>query len=162
MKHPLVVGLWGARMGPWTMPCAIGRGGIGEKLGEGDGVSPKGHWHLKTVYYRPDREEPLCPGAVPIGLRDAWCDDPFDPRYNGFIQGDHGLQERLRRADPLYDLVGVLDFNMDPVRPHGGSAIFLHIWRAPRHPTAGCVAMARPDLRRVLRHLGLGGAVMIG
>ncbi len=58
--------------------------------------------------------------------------------------------EALRRADPLYDLVGVLDFNRGPVVAGAGSAIFLHVWRKPRHPTEGCIAFARGDLVRIL------------
>jgi L,D-peptidoglycan transpeptidase YkuD (ErfK/YbiS/YcfS/YnhG family) len=31
-----------------------------------------------------------------------------------------------------------------------GSAIFLHVWRRPRHPTAGCIAFRRADLAWIL------------
>jgi L,D-peptidoglycan transpeptidase YkuD (ErfK/YbiS/YcfS/YnhG family) len=34
--------------------------------------------------------------------------------------------------------------------PGRGSAIFLHVWRRPRHPTAGCIAFARADLAFIL------------
>jgi L,D-peptidoglycan transpeptidase YkuD (ErfK/YbiS/YcfS/YnhG family) len=38
------------------------------------------------------------------------------------------------------------------VVPGRGSAIFLHVWRKPRHPTAGCIAFARDDLAWILAH----------
>ncbi|MDE0112419.1 MAG: hypothetical protein OXN84_09080, partial [Albidovulum sp.] len=43
------------------------------------------------------------------------------------------------------DLVVPVGYNECRI-PGGGSAIFLHVWRKPRHPTAGCVAFALRDL----------------
>ena len=57
--------------------------------------------------------------------------------------------ERLRRPDPLYDLVLVTDWNWPKTRAGRGSAIFLHQWRRPRYPTAGCIAAAQRDLIRL-------------
>ncbi len=54
--------------------------------------------------------------------------------------------EKLRRSDRQYDLVIPTDYNWPKAVPGKGSAIFLHVWRRPRHPTAGCVAFAREDL----------------
>ena len=54
--------------------------------------------------------------------------------------------ERMRRSDRQYDLVIPTDYNWPIAVPGLGSAIFLHIWKRPRHPTAGCVAFAREDL----------------
>jgi L,D-peptidoglycan transpeptidase YkuD (ErfK/YbiS/YcfS/YnhG family) len=51
----------------------------------------------------------------------------------------------------MYDLVAVLDWNRDPVASGKGSAIFLHVWKRPRHPTAGCIAFRRQDLEWILR-----------
>jgi L,D-peptidoglycan transpeptidase YkuD (ErfK/YbiS/YcfS/YnhG family) len=56
----------------------------------------------------------------------------------------------MRRGDGLYDLCAVTDHNTDPVVPGAGSAIFVHVWRRPRFPTAGCVAFARADLCWIL------------
>ena len=52
------------------------------------------------------------------------------------------------------DIVGVLGWNDTPVKRGMGSAIFLHVARSDYGPTEGCVALALPDLRRVLA-LGL-------
>lgn len=38
------------------------------------------------------------------------------------------------------------DWNWPRAQPGLGSAIFLHQWRRPRHPTAGCIAFSRADL----------------
>ena len=44
----------------------------------------------------------------------------------------------------------MLEHNTDPVVPGKGSAIFLHVWSGPGKPTAGCVAAAEADVRRLL------------
>ena len=54
--------------------------------------------------------------------------------------------EVMRRADPMYDIVLVTDWNWPDAAPGRGSAIFLHQWRRPGYPTAGCVAFSREDL----------------
>jgi L,D-peptidoglycan transpeptidase YkuD (ErfK/YbiS/YcfS/YnhG family) len=66
------------------------------------------------------------------------------------------------RADPLYDLVAVLDWNRRPVVPGRGSAIFLHLWRKPRHPTAGCIAFRGADLAWILARWTPRSRVVVG
>lgn len=147
-----------------SLPCSVGRGGIGIKQGEGDGVTPAGIHRIEAVKWRGDRiPNPYPSGTLPIptifgsstriGLTDGWSDDPKDPAYNSQVKRPHGFShETLRRADPLYDLIAVLDFNRDPVKPGKGSAIFLHVWRKPRHQTEGCIAFRREDLTWILRN----------
>jgi L,D-peptidoglycan transpeptidase YkuD (ErfK/YbiS/YcfS/YnhG family) len=61
--------------------------------------------------------------------------------------------EELARSDGLYDVVLVLDHNQRPrVRGHG-SAIFFHLTRNGDDPTAGCVAIARAQMLRLLPRL---------
>lgn len=150
----LVVGRWGARFGGRRLPCAVGCGGIGVKRREGDGITPVGRHRLETVLARPDRVPPALARrlrARSTGPADGWSDDPADPAYNRPVRRPHRFgSEALRRADRQYDIVGVLDWNRDPVVAGRGSAIFLHVWRAPRRPTAGCVAFARADLAWLL------------
>jgi L,D-peptidoglycan transpeptidase YkuD (ErfK/YbiS/YcfS/YnhG family) len=67
----------------------------------------------------------------------------------------------MARADPLYDLLAVTDHNRDPALPDLGSAIFLHGWRGPRMPTAGCVALSPRDLRRVLAGWRRGSRLIV-
>lgn len=146
----LVVGPWGARFRGRRFPCAHGRGGIvpASAKREGDGASPAGVWHLTALRCRPDRVR--LPGAAPILPRDGWSEDPADPAYNTAIRHPHAFPaERMRRADPLYDLCAVTDHNT-PAVPGMGSAIFVHLWRRPRHPTAGCIAFRRDHLAWIL------------
>jgi L,D-peptidoglycan transpeptidase YkuD (ErfK/YbiS/YcfS/YnhG family) len=145
----LVVGRWGARFRRRSFPCAVGRGGIGAKRAEGDGITPAGRHRIEAVLHRPDRLRHR--GARPIGPRDGWSDDPADPAYNRPVRRPHRFRhEALRRPDRVYDLVAVLDWNRNPAVPGRGSAIFLHVWKAPRHPTAGCIAFRARDLAWIL------------
>ncbi len=157
----LTVDPWGAWFMGRRLPCAIGRGGIGQKKGEGDGITPIGVRNLEELYMRHDRcAFPLAGDA--IGVRDGWSDDPRDPAYNRKILRPHRFgHEALRRSDPLYDLIGVLDFNRNPAVPGAGSAIFLHVWRKPRHPTEGCIAFAKRDLIWILEHWTVRSRVVV-
>jgi L,D-peptidoglycan transpeptidase YkuD (ErfK/YbiS/YcfS/YnhG family) len=147
----LVVGRWGARFRGRAVPCSVGRGGIGRKRAEGDGITPVGVHRIETVLLRRDRGAGPMRGR-PIGPADGWSDDPADPAYNRMVRRPHRHgHEALRRADQQYDLIAVLDWNRDPVVKGRGSAIFLHCWRKPRHPTAGCIAFAARDLGWILR-----------
>lgn len=157
MTPHLRVSRQGASFAGRRFPCAIGRGGIGVKRAEGDGITPRGAHALEALLYRADRAAGRAGARVfrgaarPIGTRDGWSDDPADPDYNRLVRLPRpASHERLRRADPMYDLVGVLDWNRHPVSPGRGSAIFLHLWRAPRRPTAGCVAFRAADLVWIL------------
>ena len=58
------------------------------------------------------------------------------------------------RDDHLYDIVGVLDWNISPRVRGRGSAIFLHLARPGYRPTAGCIALSRRDLGLLLGAAG--------
>ncbi len=64
--------------------AAIGRGGIGPKGGEGDGVTPVGTYPLRRLLYRADRLAVPATGlpASALAPEDGWCDAPCDPAYN--------------------------------------------------------------------------------
>lgn len=145
----LVVTPRGVRFMGRRFPCAIGRGGIvsGGAKREGDGGTPTGVHRIVGMLYRPDRMARPTDWALPIGPRDLWSDDPADDDYNLMVRAPHGFShEKLRRADPLYDLVILTDWNWPHAVPWRGSAIFLHRWRRPGFPTAGCVAFDPSDL----------------
>jgi L,D-peptidoglycan transpeptidase YkuD (ErfK/YbiS/YcfS/YnhG family) len=136
-----------------TFRAALGRGGVRADKKEGDGATPVGVLPLRKVLYRPDRgAAPVCSVAVQaIARDDGWCDDPAYPDYNRAVRLPiDASAEALWREDAIYDIIGVLGWNDSPVRPGGGSAIFLHIARIDYAPTDGCVALAADHLRRVL------------
>jgi L,D-peptidoglycan transpeptidase YkuD (ErfK/YbiS/YcfS/YnhG family) len=143
--------------GPLAIPVAIGRSGIRANKREGDGGTPRGRFRLVRLWYRPDRG---WPPATRLPLRRitgdvAWDEDPASRRYNRpFRRGAHDAGDRLWRDDRLYDLIVELDHNTRPRIAGRGSAVFVHVARPGFAPTAGCVALTAPALRRLLARLG--------
>ena len=145
--HDIVVTRWGARFMNRRFTCSIGRGGITHAKREGDGATPAGTHRLVGMLFRPDRITAPADWALPFGPGDLWSDDPKDDDYNTMVRAPHAFgHERLSRPDPLYDLILITDWNWPYATRGKGSAIFIHTWRKPRHPTAGCIGFARADL----------------
>lgn len=144
----LVLTPTGLRFLGHVFPCAIGRGGMSDRKREGDGATPRGVHRLVGMLYRPDRMARPADWALPIRPGDLWSDDPAHEDYNLMVRAPYPhSHEVLRRADPLYDLVILTDWNWPYAVPGRGSAIFIHQWRRPHYPTEGCIALARDDLR---------------
>ena len=162
MTGDLVLTPGGLRFGGRTWPCAIGRGGVVAGKREGDGGTPAGVHRIVAMLWRPDRMARPADWAEPIRPGDLWSDDPADPLYNHLVRAPAaGSAERMRRGDRLYDLVLVTDWNWPAAVPGRGSAIFLHRWRRPGHPTEGCVALAPDDLRRIAGQLAPGARLVV-
>lgn len=160
----LVVQRGRARFGARIMPCAIGHGGLTHNKREGDGATPIGTHRILSGFWRADRM-PQPPALFPmqaIGTGMLWSDDPRDSQYNSLVRAPYGFShEQMRRADPLYDLVLVTDWNMTPPVPGRGSAIFLHIWRRPGWATEGCVAFAKRDLLWIAAHWSAHSRIIV-
>lgn len=142
------------RMGDHHFRVAVGRAGITADKREGDGATPCGVLRLRRVLYRADRlgspPRTVLP-REPITPKDGWCDDPASVDYNRPVSRPYPAgHEHLWRGDGLYDVIGVLGWNDDPVERGRGSAIFLHVAAPHLEPTEGCVAMALSDLLAVL------------
>lgn len=151
---------WGAGL----RRAAIGPGGIGIKGGEGDGITPRGEFPVREIFYRADRiAKPVT--ALPLRATapdDGWCDAPDDPNYNRLVTLPYPAgAENLWRQDHLYDLVVVLGYNDDPVVKGLGSAIFLHLARPDFSATHGCVALALDDALAAVGQLEPGDLVVI-
>ena len=164
----LVVGPWGARFAGRRFPCATGRGGIGDQARRGR----PGHAGRPA----PDRGGALAPGpwaraaargrprGFPIGPRDGWSDDPRRPglqlpRSAGRMRS---ATSRCGGATGSTTSSPCSTSTAHPAVPGKGSAIFLHLWRGPRRPTAGCVAFRRPDLAWILAHWNRRSRVVVG
>jgi len=143
--------------GPRAISVVLGRGGVRANKFEGDGGTPRGRFRLIRLWWRADRH-PRAATLLPmrrISADLAWCEDPLDPRYNRpFGRPAGAAGDRLWRTDRLYDFVIELDHNTRPRVARRGSAVFLHVARPDRSPTAGCVALTAADLRRLLARLG--------
>jgi L,D-peptidoglycan transpeptidase YkuD (ErfK/YbiS/YcfS/YnhG family) len=140
-----------------SIPVVLGRTGIRANKREGDGATPRGRFRLRQLWWRADRN-PRPRTFLPTRRIDphiAWCEDASDRRYNRpFRRSANEPGDRLWRDDRLYDFIIEIDHNTRPRVAGRGSAVFLHLARADRSPTAGCVALAPNDFRRLLSQLG--------
>lgn len=143
--------------GAGALPVALGRSGVKANKREGDGATPRGTFRLKRLWWRADRH---ARPATMLPVRrikpsDGWCEDPADRHYNRPVTvAPDSKADRLKRADTLYDFVIELDHNTRPRVAGRGSAVFIHAARPGFAPTAGCVALRLPTLRRLLARLG--------
>ena len=144
----------GVRFQGQLYPCTIGKTGITRNKREGDKATPAGIHRIIGMLYRPDRIPAPVPWAMPIGPRDLWSDDGTQGDYNSLVQAPYPhSHEVLRRADPLYDLVILTDWNWPDAVAGRGSAIFIHQQRRPGYPTEGCVAFSRAHLHQIAARL---------
>jgi len=164
-KHFRASAANGRLIGPGVdFDCVFGTGGLVDAAAkrEGDKASPIGVWPVRRALYRADRIPAPDTGLVldPITPTDGWCDAPDDPAYNRPVRRPYAAShEMMRREDGLYDLVVVLGHNDDPPRPGLGSAIFLHCMAEDGRGTAGCLAIRRPDLVRLVETLVPGDLI---
>ncbi len=152
-------------VGGARFPCALGRGGTTRTKREGDGASPIGCFPLIRAYYRSDQMRRLRTGLPLAAIRphDGWCDAPGDRRYNRPVRLPYRAScEAMWREDRVYDVVVDIAWNRGPIRPGRGSAIFLHLARPGFEPTAGCVAVERRHVARILARVGRGTRIVIG
>jgi L,D-peptidoglycan transpeptidase YkuD (ErfK/YbiS/YcfS/YnhG family) len=139
-----------------AIPVVLGRSSIRANKFEGDGATPYGRFRLRRLWWRADRH-PRPRTALPaqrITPDLAWCEDTSDRRYNRpFRRSANEPGDRLWRQDHLYDFIVELDHNTRPRVAGRGSAVFVHVARPNRGPTAGCVALGSRDLQRLLAGL---------
>src|SRR6478672_9744329 len=149
----------------WTIPVALGRGGIKANKREGDGGTPRGTFRPRQLWWRADRHSRPRTFLPVRAIRpdDAWCEDPQSRHYNQPVRRDRGQGgDRLRRDDHLYDFIVEIDHNSSPRIAGRGSAVFLHLARENFSPTAGCVSMTEGAMLRLLRRLGPHTRIVIG
>lgn len=152
---------------PWQavgepQPVTLGRAGIGwghtfrhlardgEPIKrEGDKRAPAGIFPLGQPFGLIASD---LPGYMQLAENRHFCvDDPKSPHYSRIVPTDSAGQgtsgERMWEID-LYQHGLVVEYPTS-AQARSGSCIFLHVWKQPGTPTAGCVAMA-PD---AMQHL---------
>lgn len=140
----------------YSFDAVTGRIGIipADNKREGDGGTPDGVYSLGFAFGY-EKQPGLKMEYRQLKDEDLWIDDPEHSLYNQFYSGktDAKSFEKMRRADNLYSLGIVINYNMNPVVRYKGSAIFLHIWRDSNKPTAGCVAVSEEAIKKILAWL---------
>ena len=137
-------------------PCALGKAGIKEKTIEGDNVTPKGIFKIIKIYYRPDKIKKIKTLIKKIKIRKnmGWCDDSKSRFYNQQIKLPSKFgYEKLYRKDRIYDLLVVLNYNTRPIVKNKGSAIFIHVAKKNYKKTAGCIALKKHHLLRLIKEI---------
>ena len=136
--------------------CALGTAGIKNKKMEGDNITPKGIFEIIKMYYRADKIKDIRTSIKKIKIKKnmGWCDDPNSRFYNRQIKLPTKVgHEKLFRNDDLYDLVLVLNYNINPIIKNKGSAIFLHVSTKNLDSTKGCIAIKKKNLITLLAEI---------
>jgi hypothetical protein len=133
--------------------CALGKAGVKKKVREGDNITPKGTYKILNIYYRKDKILQIKSSIrkIKINKKMGWCNDPRSKHYNKQIKLPSQLShEILYRKDNVYDIVCVINYNINPTLKNKGSAIFLHVARKKYQKTKGCIALKKNHLVKLL------------
>ena len=136
--------------GKYKIKCAIGKRGITSNKVEGDKKTPKGAFGLKSIFYRKDRVSKLKSSLKKYIIKKnmGWCDDSNSRYYNKMIKFPFDLSaEKLWLRKNIYDIIIIIDYNINPTIKNKGSAIFLHIAKKNYKTTDGCIAITKKDMR---------------
>ena len=144
--------------------CALGKAGIGKKNKEGDNITPKGTYKIVKIYYRKDKIKKITSKIklIKINKNMGWCDDPKSKFYNQEIRlPSKYSHEKFYRKDYIYDIIIVLDYNINPIIKHKGSAIFVHLTKNYKKKTAGCIAVKKKNLVKLLIQVKINTKIKI-
>tara|TARA_B100001059_G_C17252104_1_gene294810 strand:- start:7 stop:498 length:492 start_codon:yes stop_codon:yes gene_type:complete len=150
--------------GDYRAKCAVGKRGIKIKKKEGDLITPKGTYNLSRLLYRKDRVKNLKSSFKKnvINKNMGWCDDPNSKDYNKQIKLPFKYShEKLYIKENIYDIILVLNYNMQPIKKNKGSAIFIHVAKRGFKPTKGCVAIKKNELRKIVKKIHVRTKVKI-
>lgn len=152
---PVVVGKKGlawsddARMKAETEPHKV----------EGDGKSPAGIFDLTSAFGSSEKPDFV---KLPYTRLEEWTecvDDTKSSHYNKIVNRmqvgnyDWDSSEKMLAVGEQYDLGVFVAHNSNPAAKGKGSCIFLHIWKTDSTGTAGCTAMTRENIEKVLSWL---------
>ena len=143
--------------------CSVGKRGIGQKRKEGDLITPKGKYKIKYIMYRKDRVKIQSKiKKIIIKKEMGWCDDPNSRYYNKIIKLPSSYKyEKLYKKENIYDIIIVLNYNMDPIVKNKGSAIFIHVAKKNYKKTEGCIALKKTHLLKIAKDLKKNTMVLI-
>ena len=132
-----------------TSGC-VGKNGVSAESREGDYRTPKGLFPLGFAF----GTENLTDLSIPyrqLNENCYWVDDPESEYYNQWQETTNitwNSAEHLIDYATSYRYTVVVNYNMNPIVPYKGSAIFLHC--ATGSYTAGCIAVPTADMREIL------------
>jgi L,D-peptidoglycan transpeptidase YkuD (ErfK/YbiS/YcfS/YnhG family) len=133
----------------------------GPQKREGDGRSPAGVFRLTHAFGAAEALPPESRGFPYLrSLPTSYCvEDTRSAYYNQIVDSGQITASsweqwsELLRADGLFNWGVVVQQNAPSIKKAAGSCVFLHIWRGPHRPTAGCTSMHHHELEAIIRWL---------
>lgn len=84
----------------------------------------------------------------------GWCNDSNSKAYNKLIEIPFKYShEKLYKKENVYDIILVLNFNMNPIKRNKGSAIFIHVAKKNYKKTEGCIAVKKHQLLKIIKEV---------
>lgn len=123
---------------------------------EGDGRAPAGMFPMTAAFGTSTKPSALELPYTKLGEYTECVDDVKSQFYNRIVDRmqvgnfDWRSSEKMLAVGEPYALGIFVGYNSFPVVRGNGSCIFLHIWKDAQTGTAGCTAMERRDLERLL------------
>ncbi len=153
----IVVGRTGVAWGKGLHPAQAGL-----YKQEGDGKAPAGIFELGNAFGYVDTLNTQL-HYVPMTAKDYCIDVKSSPFYNQIASADNvpadtikqssePMRRDIHKQDNVYKKGIVVHHNTANVAPNG-SCIFMHVWRGPEQPTAGCTAMPEEKIDGLLAWL---------
>ena len=127
-------------------------------------ITPIGEFRIKYILYRKDRVKKIQSKLKMVIIKKnmGWCNDPASQKYNRMINLPFSTSyERLFRKENIYDIILVLDYNMNPIKKNKGSAIFIHIAKKNYKKTEGCIAIKKIELLKIIKEIKINTKVKI-
>jgi len=144
-------GIWKLVGNPYA--AQVGRNGVSANKKEGDGKTPTGLYRLGFAFGNESKPDTVLTYRK-VTTDSYWVDDSNSKFYNTWVEGteqkDWDSAEHLSEAKTAYAYAVVIEYNMNPIKPGLGSAIFLH---CGTKPTAGCIAVDKSRVLEILKWL---------
>lgn len=151
-----------------SFPVVVGRNGLAwaELLNgdidmtkikqEGDGNAPAGLFPLTASFGKSSKPNAVELPYTKLDKFTECVDDTKSHFYNRIVNRmqvgnfDWKSSEKMLEVGEQYGLGVFVGYNSYPVEKGRGSCIFLHVWKDAATGTAGCTAMERPNLERIV------------
>ncbi len=139
--------------------CGYGWNGLSADRREGDGTTPVGSFPLTLAFGLGEN-----PGTAMtyrrITEKSYWSGEN-DGTYNTWVESETPVGGEHLADYYQYKYAIAIGFNMDPVIPGRGSAIFIHCRSTDHWHTGGCVSLVESEMLTLMLTLKDGAYILI-
>jgi len=136
---------------------------------EGDGHSPDGLYSMGECFGVNEAPCDVPAGYTVVTEDDYWDCDSSSDTYNLHVKGseksaewlDAGNYEHLIEYKICYAYAAMINYNVDPVVPGRGSAIFLHCTDPDDTSSAGCISIPEERMKEALGYITENSYILI-